>query len=291
MNPNYLMTPYDNALIDILKNGEVRENRTGVNTRALFGYQMRFDISERFPILTKRKMFPRSVFAELLWILSGSTNVNDLEARGSKIWSAWRDKEFEEKNRYQDGDFGPIYGYQLRHFGGDYKDSFATIPTFYEGFDQLKYVVNELKNNKTSRRILFSYWDPSVVTTNKVRLPPCHLLAQFNVDNKDRLSGLMYQRSCDTGCGAPANIQFYSVLIIMLAQQCGYEPYEFVYQIGDIHLYENQISAVEEYLSRDPIDSPKLIINKAKDIDSYKLEDFNLINYNPAPAIKMPVAV
>jgi len=293
MSNNYLMTPYDSALSDILKNGEVRENRTGVNTRALFGYQMRFDISERFPILTKRKMFPKSVFAELLWILSGSTNVNDLEAMGSKIWSAWRDKDFESRNGYEDGELGPAYGWSLRSFGKHYPNKKHLLSEYpeYQGFDQLLYVVNELKNNKNSRRILFSYWDPQVMTTDKVKLPSCHLLFQLNVDSKDRLSGMLYQRSCDMGCGAPANIQFYSALIYLLAQQCGYLPNEFIHAIADCHVYENQSSAVEEYLIRDPIDSPKLVINKAKDIESYSLEDFQLIDYFPAPHIKMPVAV
>ena len=290
MSKNYLMEPYDNALIDILNNGEVRENRTGVNTRALFGYQMRFDISERFPILTKRKMFPRSVFAELLWILSGSTNVNDLEGMGSKIWSAWRNKDFEDKHGYEDGEFGPIYGYQLRHQGFPYEERNESVSDEY-GFDQLKYVVNELKNNKTSRRILFSYWDASVVTTDEVRLPPCHILFQLSVDNKNRLSGLLYQRSADLPIGSPFNIASYAGLIYMLADQCGYKPHELTYSLGDLHVYENQIPAVEEYLSREPIDSTKLILNIPKDIESYKLEDFVIEDYFPAPSIKMPAAV
>jgi thymidylate synthase len=290
MPNNYLMGPYDSALSDILKNGEVRENRTGVNTRALFGYQMRFDISERFPMLTKRKMFPKSVFAELLWILSGSTNVNDLEGMGSKIWSAWRSKEFEEKNGYEDGEFGPIYGWCLRHFGAEYSERYESVSDEY-GFDQLLYVVNELKNNKTSRRILFSYWDPRVANSDSVRLPPCHVLFNLSVDSKDRLSGMLYQRSADLPIGSPFNIGFYSALLYMLSAECNLKPFEFVYSIADCHIYENQIPAIEEYLSRDPIDSPRLILNKAKDIESYKLEDFVIEGYNPADVIKIPVAV
>ena len=287
---SYILQPYDDALAYVLANGEVRENRTGVNTLSVFGYQMRFNISERFPILTKRKMFPKAIFAELLWILSGSTNVNDLEALGSKIWSPWKSEEFEKRNDYFPGELGPIYGFNLRHFGAPYSDRYESVTEEY-GFDQLVYVVNELKNNKTSRRILFSYWDPTVVTTDDVRLAPCHLLFQCQVDNKDRLSGLMYQRSCDMGCGAPANIQFYSALIYMLAQQCGYTPWEFVYSVGDLHIYENQLEAVNKYLARPEVDSPMLKLNKAKDIESYTLDDFELIDYKPLSGIKMPVAV
>lgn len=289
-NSNYILQPYDDALAFVLKNGEVRKNRTGVDTISVFGYQMRFDISERFPILTKRKMFSKSVFAELLWILSGSTNVNDLEGMGSKIWSAWRDKDFEKNNNYDDGEFGPIYGYQLRHQGFQYEERNESISDEY-GFDQLKYIVNELKNNKTSRRILISYWDASVVNTSAVRLPPCHILFNLNVDNKDRLSGLLYQRSADLPIGSPFNIASYAGLLYMLAQQCGYIPHELIYSLGNCHIYENQISAVEEYLSRDPTDSPKLILNKAKDIESYKLDDFVIEGYSPLSAIKVPVSV
>jgi thymidylate synthase len=287
---NYILQPYDDALAYVLENGEVRENRTGVNTLSVFGYQMRFNISERFPILTKRKMFPKAIFAELLWILSGSTNVRDLEALGCKVWTPWVDKDFEDRNNYFDGELGPIYGFNLRHFGAPYNDRYESVSEEY-GFDQLDYVVNELKNNKTSRRIMFSYWDPSVVTTDEVRLPPCHLLFQLNVDGKDRLSGILYQRSADLPVGSPFNIASYSALIYMLAAECGYIPFEFIYTIADSHIYENQIDAVNKYLLRTEVDSPILKLNKVKDISSYTLDDFELIDYNPMSGIIMPVAV
>jgi thymidylate synthase len=282
----YIMQEYDEALRHIIKNGVRRSNRTNIDTISVFGYQARYSISEHFPILTKRKMFYKSIFKELLWILSGSTNVNELESMGSKIWSAWRDKGFENSNGYDDGDLGPIYGWQLRHFGGDYKDKKS-------GFDQLKYVANELKNNKFSRRILFTYWNAPDVTSNRVKLPPCHHTFQLYVDNNDRLSGMLYQRSADYPIGVPANIQFYSALIYMLAQQCGnqFTPHELIHSTGDSHIYLNQVDAVEEYLNREKTNSPKLILNKAKDIFSYSINDFEVINYNPQGKIKIPVEV
>lgn len=287
------MQPYDDALQFILDNGVRKENRTGVDTIGVFGYQARYRIDSHFPILTKRKMFPKSIFKELLWMLSGSTDVNDLEGMGSKIWSAWRDKSFEDKNKFQDGELGPIYGWQLRHFGGDYDNRFLAkgglVPTC--GFDQIQYVLDQLKNNPNSRRILFSYWNPPDVTSGKAKLPPCHLLFQLYVDTKNRLSGMMYQRSCDFPIGVPANVQFYSALIYMLAQQCGFEPYEFIHSTADSHIYVNQIDQVKEYLSREPTESPRLELEKADDMFSYTPDDFKIINYKPQGKIKIPVAV
>ena len=282
----YILKPYDDALSDVLNNGVLKHNRTGIDTYALFGYQMKFDISKRFPIVTKRKMFYKSIFKELLWMLSGSTNVNDLEAMGSKIWSLWKDSEFEKKNSYEDGQLGPIYGWQMRHFGGDFANRQAPDGV---GFDQIDYIVNELKNNPTSRRILMSYWDPSVVTTSKCKLPPCHYSFQLDVTN-GKLNGMLTQRSCDLFIGGPANIQFYSALIYMLAQQADLDPGAFVHSIADIHIYCNQIDGIKEYLKRDEVESPTLILNK-KNINNYSIEDFNIINYNPLEPIKVPVAV
>lgn len=287
---NYILHPYDLALLDVIENGEERKNRTGENTLSVFGYQIKIDISERFPILTKRKMFYKSIFAELLWILAGETNIVDLENKGSKIWAAWRSEDFEKENGYEFGDLGPIYGWQLRHFGAEYKKNKEDRKEG-EGFDQLEYIINELKNNKDSRRILFSYWNPPDVLSKRCRLPPCHDLFQLNVDNKNRLSGLLYQRSADLPIGSPANIQFYSALIYMLAQQCGFTQYQFVYSIGDAHVYKNQIPSISEYLSRDVIDSPKLELNKAKDIYSYSVNDFKIIDYKSHGKLVIPVMV
>lgn len=288
---NYIMQPYDDALQYVLDHGERKSNRTGVNTLSVFGYQMRFNISDRFPILTKRKMYYKSIFAELLWMLSGSTNVNDLEAMGSKIWTAWRDKEFEKRNGYVDGEFGPIYGFQMRHFGGNYpmKDLLD-----HNGFDQIQYLVDELRNNPTSRRMVMNLWNPNdmcqVNVGNEVRLPCCHYSFILNVSN-GKLNGMLVQRSADLPCGSPANIQFYSALIYMLAQQSNLSPGELVYSIADAHIYIDQIPMVKEYLSRPKVDSPKLELANTDSIFNYKLENFNITDYSPLSVIKFPVAV
>jgi len=273
----YILQSYDDALSYILKNGVRKSNRTGVDTLSVFGYLARYDISEFFPVLTKRKMFPKSIFAELLWILSGSSNVNDLEKMGSKIWTPWRNKEFETDRLLRDGELGRIYGKQLREFG-------------LGGFDQLLYLVEQIKIFPESRRLLISYWNPEDVAHNRSRLPPCHVLYQVSIHD-GKLSGMLTQRSADFPVGVPANIQFYSALTCLLAAQCGYEPGELVHSTADSHIYVNQIEAVEEYLSRPEIDSPKLVLGEAPSITEYKLEDFNLIDYNPGEKIKMEVVV
>lgn len=318
----YILEDYDNALKQIIKKGVRKVNRTGVDTIAVFGIQSRYRIDEHFPILTGRKVWPKSIFAELLWFLSGSTNNKDLQALGANIWTPWVDAEFEKKHGYAEGSFGPVYGFQLRHFGGYYgngiggrNDSDRNYMTLddasrldldrnllpwktieygkidaygYGGFDQLANMVNRLKTNPDCRRNLFSLWNPAQV--DEMRLPPCHYTFQVFVHD-GKLSGLLTQRSCDFPIGIPANIQFYSALIYMLAQQCGYEPYEFVHSTVDSHIYVNQIEAVEEYLARPKSDSPKLKLNQAKDIYSYSLDDFELVDYNPLPKIEIPVAV
>lgn len=301
---NYIMQPYDDALKYIVTQGVRKSNRTGTDTLSVFGLMTRYRIDEYFPVVTKRKLFPRSIFAELLWMLSGSTNVNDLEKLGSKIWTAWKDPEFEKRNAYMDGELGPVYGWQMRNFGAKY-DSVVTYDDRQNdsnvvrypsrdvgrGFDQVSYLLNELKTNKNSRRILMSYWDPSVVTTDKVKLPPCHYSFQLYVDDKDRLSGMLTQRSGDYFVGCCANVQFYSALIYMLAQQTGLQPYEMVHSVADAHIYVDHLDGVNEYLSRTAPPSPTLQLKKAEDMFSYQLEDFVLENYNPLPVIKVPVAV
>ena len=279
----YIIQPYDDCLQYVLDNGERKCNRTGVETLSVFGYMLRVNISEHFPMVTKRKMFPKSIFAELLWMLSGSTNINDLEKLGSKIWTPWRDKEFESKNGYSDGELGPIYGFQLRNFGGDYKSN--------NGFDQVAYVVDQLKNNKESRRILISLWNPADMTSGKARLPCCHHLFQLNISNDGKLSGLLGQRSCDLFIGSPANIQFYSAFLYMLAQQCDLVPHELIYSMGDAHIYHNHIDYVKEYLDREAIESPKLELSKAKDVFSYKLSDFELKDYKYGARMRPSIAV
>lgn len=312
---SYVMKPYDEALEEILENGVVRTNkRTGIKTLAVFGMLKRYKISESFPVLSRRKVWPKSIFAELLWFLSGSTNNKDLQALGANIWNPWVDAEFEKKHGYVAGSFGPVYGFQLRHFGGYYgsgadepeqqvpyeepiefggmKRGLRTIPgrKYGEGgFDQLTWMVNRIKEDPSCRRILFSLWNPAQVA--KQKLPPCHYAFQVFIDDDGRMSGHLTQRSCDFPIGVPANIQFYSALVYMLAQQTGYTPHEFVHNTVDSHIYWDQIDAVKKYLASPPVDSPTLNLNKAEDILSYKMEDFVLQGYNPGPKIEIPVAV
>ena len=281
----YIMQPYDDALAMILQRGVKRTDRTGVGTLSIFGHQMHFRIAEQFPLITARKVWPRSIFAELLWILSGSTNNHDLTKDGVNFWTPWEDDDFIAEHGYAPGELGPIYGFQLRHFGGDYK-------TKTGGTDQLAYLVNELKTNPTSRRLLFSYWNPTQL--DAMKLPPCHYTFQIYVDDERRMSGMLTQRSADYPIGVPANIQFYSALVYMLAQQTGYTPWEFIHNTGDSHIYLDQVDAVEEYLERaagEKPHSPRLELRQAADIESYTLDDFNIVDYAPLPPIKIPVAV
>jgi thymidylate synthase len=252
-------------------------------------------------------VWPNAIFAELLWMLSGSTNNEDLQELGSNIWTPWVDHEFELRNGYISGSFGPVYGFQLRHFGGHYahgrrpkKQTWWNIVMDWAclnqplweygegGFDQLTYMMKELKENPNSRRILWSLWNPKQM--HKMRLPPCHFTFQLFV-HEDKLSGHLTQRSCDFPVGGPANIQFYSALVYMFAQQAGYKPHELVHTSGDSHIYVNQIEAVEEYLGRPAPPSPRLKLEKADDISSYKMEDFNIIDYSPEPKLPIPVPV
>lgn len=306
----YCMQPYDDALKLILEQGVSRTNeRTGIKTLSIFGIQSRYRIDEYFPIMTRRKVYPKAMFAELLWFLSGSTNNADLQALGTNIWTPWVSEDFEKQQGYVSGAFGPVYGFQLRHFGGFYgngdkkqqvfdleinsdglTDPVRKIKNYGEGgFDQLAWMVNRIKTDPSCRRILFSLWDPNSIS--KSRLPPCHYTYQVLIDDEGRMTGIMTQRSCDFPIGVPQNISFYSLLTIMLAQQTGYTPYEFVHNTSDSHIYADQIEAVEEYLATPIIDCPKLKLNKAPDIFSYKMDDFELVNFKCGPKIEIPVAV
>lgn len=289
----YLCQSYDDSLKQILQNGVSRTNkRTNIKTLSVFGMMNRYRLdTDFFPIITKRKVWPKSVFSELLWFLSGSTSNKDLKKLGCNFWTPWVDYEFEKKHGFEEETFGPVYGFQLRYFGGNYnKGVHGNYGYGFGGFDQLSWVINRIKEDHSCRRTLWTLWDPNSV--EKMRLPPCHMLFQILVDDNRKMTGIMYQRSCDFPIGVPANIQFYSALTIMLAQQTDCIPNEFVHFTADSHIYESQIKGVEEYLSREnPPDSPKLEINKAKDIFSYKVEDFVLSDYNPFEKIEIPVAV
>jgi thymidylate synthase len=316
---SYVMKPYDDALVHILESGVPRTNkRTGIKTLAVLGIQSRYRIDQHLPVVTRRKVWPKSIFAELLWFISGSTNNKDLQALGANIWTPWVSKEFEDKHGYAEGSFGPIYGFQLRHFGGRYgngiggmektqdntvkcKEEYNSGGAVWDevvdygscygkgGFDQLAYMMQRIKEDPSCRRILFDLWNPAEL--HKMRLPPCHYTFQIFIDDEGKMSGELTQRSCDFPIGVPANIQFYSTLIYMIAQQTGYQPYEFVHNTVDSHIYWDQIDAVKKYLETPVIDSPKLKLNKAADIYSYKMEDFQLLDFASGPKIEIPVAV
>jgi len=301
---NNLMKPYDDALQEILDTGVERTNeRTKIKTLSVFGMMKRYKLDgECFPILTRRKVWPKSVWSELLWFISGSTSNKDLEELGCKFWRPWVDEEFTKKHGYADGVFGPVYGYQLRHFGGEYGNGIGgvnenadcfqdEVPGYYGsgGFDQLKWVVERIKEDHSCRRTLWTLWNPQDVS--KMKLPPCHMLSQILVDDERRLSMIMYQRSCDFPVGVPANIQFYSTLACMIAQQTDCTPHEFIHFTADSHIYWDQIDLVKEYLASPEMPSPKVKINKAEDIFSYKLEDFELTDFDTGPKLDFPVAV
>jgi thymidylate synthase len=281
----YVMQEYDDMLNTILNKGIKKKNRTGIDTISIFGMQCRYKIDDRFPLLTRRKIWPKSIFAELCWFLSGSTNILDLENMGSKIWSPWQDKDFEHRHGYVNNSLGPIYGWQLRHFGEDYKDGNNKNAA---GIDQLQYMIDTLRSDPDSRRNLFSLWNPKDL--NKQKLACCHYSFQVYVqDNK--LSGMLTLRSCDAFIGCPANIQFYSTLLYLLGQQCGYQPYELIQSIGDCHIYENHLDGVAEYFSREIPPSPKLQIDKQNHILDYRPEHFHVLDYHPLSSIKVEVAV
>lgn len=305
------MQPYDDALKQILHEGVKKPNRTGVGTIATFGIQKRYNLQEGFPFLTGRELPFKSMVGELLWFLSGSTNNEDLKAQGCKFWNPWVDEEFEKKHGFAPGSFGPVYGFQLRHFNGWYgngnggdahskattggggttKSAYTPENVYGKGgFDQLDWMINRIKEKPDCRRILFSLWNPQ--QTHQMRLPPCHYTYQIFIDiDKKQLSGMLTQRSCDFPIGVPFNISFYSALTMMFAQQTGYEAHEFVHSTVDSHIYLNQLEAVEQYLARPKPDSPKLEIHKADDIFSYTPADFKLKDYKPQPKLKIPVAV
>lgn len=264
------MEQYHKLLQHILDNGVDRGDRTGTGTRSIFGYQMRFDLNEGFPCVTTKKLHLRSIIHELLWFISGDTNIKYLKENKVRIWDEWAD---------ENGDLGPVYGHQWRSWpdgeGG-------TI-------DQIAQLVDQLKNNPNSRRHIVSAWN--VADVKDMALPPCHCLFQFFVAD-GKLSCQLYQRSADTFLGVPFNIASYALFTMMLAQVCDLEPGEFIHTFGDAHLYSNHFEQAKLQLSRDPRPLPTMKINPdVKDIFSFKYEDFELENYDPHPHIKAAVAV
>ncbi|MBK7488431.1 MAG: thymidylate synthase [Bacteroidales bacterium] len=264
------MKQYLDLLSHVMEHGIEKRDRTGTGTVSTFGYQMRFDLSGRFPLMTTKKLHLKSIIHELLWFLSGSTNVRYLQENGVRIWNEWADP---------DGNLGPIYGYQWRSWPASDGRS----------IDQVKNVVTSLKNNPDSRRHIISAWNVGEI--EKMALPPCHILFQFYVAG-DRLSCQLYQRSADIFLGVPFNIASYSLLTMMMAQVTGYKPGEFIHTLGDAHIYLNHIDQVKLQLTRDPRMLPVMTLNPdVMDILGFTYADFSLSEYDPHPAIKGEISV
>ena len=262
------MKQYLDILQDIMDNGQDADNRTGVYARKVFGRQMHFDLSKGFPLVTTKKVFLKGIIHELIWLLSGNTNIKYLTDNNVHIWDEWADK---------DGNLGPVYGAQWRNFNG-------------QGIDQIKDVIERIKKNPQDRRLIVTAWNPAQI--DQMALPPCHCFFQFDVTPDGRLNCQLYQRSCDMFLGVPFNIASYSLLTMMMAQVCGLKAGEFVHTLGNAHIYNNHLEQVKLQLSRTPYPLPQMKINPAvKDIFDFKFEDFELVNYQCHPAIKGDVAV
>ncbi len=263
---------YLNLLKEVLERGERREDRTGTGTLSVFGHQFRFDLSEGFPLLTTKKLHLRSILHELLWFLKGETNIRYLKENKVSIWDEWADSE---------GNLGPVYGYQWRHWGKENQQGET---------DQITQLIEGIKRNPTSRRHIVSAWNVSDIP--RMKLPPCHVLFQFYVHGDSRLSCQLYQRSADIFLGVPFNIASYALLTMMIAQVTGLKPGHFVHTFGDAHLYLNHVEQAKLQLSRTPKPFPKMILNPAiTRIEDFKYEDFKLEEYEPYPSIAAPIAV
>lgn len=274
------MKQYHDLIKHVLENGTLKQDRTGTGTKSVFGYQMRFDLSEGFPMVTTKKLHLKSIVHELLWFLKGDTNIKYLQENGVRIWNEWAD---------ENGDLGPVYGYQWRNWNGD-------------DIDQITEIIETLKNNPDSRRMLVSAWNPSVlpdtsktfsenVANGKAALPPCHAFFQFYVAN-GKLSCQLYQRSADIFLGVPFNIASYALFTMMMAQACGLEAGDFIHTFGDAHIYSNHQEQVDLQLSRDPKPLPKMVLNpEIKNIFDFTFDDFTLTDYEHHPHIKGAVAI
>ncbi|KAJ8141941.1 hypothetical protein OY671_004894 [Metschnikowia pulcherrima] len=313
-NSNIAEQAYLDLCKRIIDEGEFRPDRTGTGTRSLFAPpQLRFDLSdETFPLLTTKKVFSKAIIHELLWFVEGNTDANALSEKGVKIWEGNGSREYLDKLGLTDrreGDLGPVYGFQWRHFGAEYK----TCDDDYtgQGYDQLQDVINKLKTNPYDRRIIMSAWNPPDFA--KMALPPCHVFCQFYVSfpsgspaanseksakrtQKPRLSCLLYQRSCDMGLGVPFNIASYALLTRMIAHVVDMDCGEFIHTLGDAHVYLDHIDALETQIQRRPMDFPKLKIKESrkaeiKSIDDFKFEDFEILGYQSHGPIKMKMSV
>ncbi|XP_039294718.1 thymidylate synthase [Nilaparvata lugens] len=282
---------YLNLVQKVLDSGYKKMDRTGTGTLSLFGAQMRFSLKNGvFPLLTTKRVYWKGIVEELLWFIKGSTNAKELSEKGVHIWDGNSSREYLDSLGFTDrveGDLGPVYGFQWRHFGAEYKDMFTDYRS--QGVDQLRDVITKITTNPDDRRIIMCAWNASDLT--KMALPPCHCLVQFYVAG-NQLSCQMYQRSADMGLGVPFNIASYSLLTYMIAHVTGLEPGEFVHTIGDCHVYLNHVDALKVQLQREPRQFPQLKINRTvTDIEDFKFDDFELVDYKPYPKIDMQMAV
>jgi thymidylate synthase len=281
------MKQYHDLLRHILDTGTRHEDRTGVGTISAFGYQTRFSLSEGFPIVTTKRVPFRWVAEELFWFLSGSTDEQDLRARGVDIWEEWATPEQTARFGRGEGDLGPVYGYLWRSFGGTYPEM--------NGVDQIARLVREIETNPNSRRLIVTGWNPE--TCDEVALPPCHTLFQFKIESGTTLHCQLYQRSADAFLGVPFNISSYALLTHLMAHVCGLEVGDFIHTFGDLHIYSNHLEQVEELLSREPLPLPKLEIVGADSLKglegllNFKWENLNLAGYKSHGKIAAPVAV
>lgn len=280
------MRAYLDLLRKVLDEGTERKDRTGTGTRSLFGYQMRIDLTEGFPLLTTKKVHTKSIIHELLWFVRGQTHVGHLQEVGVSIWDEWATSEQTARFGRKEGDLGPVYGHQWRNFGATAQPDGTFLR---DGVDQLTGVVEQIRSNPDSRRLIVTGWNPK--EADQVALPPCHTLFQFYV-NDGRLSCQLYQRSADLFLGVPFNIASYSLLNLMIAQVCDLEPGDFVHTFGDVHLYSNHIEQAEEQLQREPRPLPQMKIDASvKELYDFRYEHFTLEAYDPHPRIKAPVSV
>lgn len=282
---------YLDQIQQILDNGQEKKDRTGTGTLSIFGMQARYNLrNDVFPLLTTKRVFWRGVAEELLWFIRGSTNANELAAKNVHIWDANGSRQFLDSmnlSHREEGDLGPVYGFQWRHFGAEYEDMHADYTG--QGIDQLAEVIHTIRTNPESRRIIMSAWNP--LDLKKMALPPCHAFVQFYVCNGE-LSCMLYQRSADMGLGVPFNIASYSLLTYMIAHITDLKPGDFVHTLGDAHVYLNHIDALKIQLKRTPREFPKLFLKrKVENIEDFTMEDFDLIGYKPHPRIAMEMAV
>jgi len=278
--------PYLNLLNQVLTHGKVRSDRTGTGTVGIFGHQMRFDLADGFPLLTTKKLHLRSIIHELLWFISGETHVKPLQDAGVRIWNDWATEEQTARFGRKAGDLGPVYGHQWRNFGATVLEDGTYAK---DGVDQIQRVLDTIRDNPNSRRILITGWNPK--ESDQVALPPCHTLFQFYVQD-GRLSCQLYQRSADIFLGVPFNIASYSLLMMMIAQVTGLQPGEFVHTMGDAHLYSDHLEQARLQLTREPRPRPVMTLNpEVTDLFKFKFEDFSLSEYDPHPHIKARVSV